>query len=331
MNDYPQQHATRRQTGILAALLVALVAVAAIISALAFSGGTAAGAGHFVGAAPASPHHTGATSSGPTRTVSPENPSGPSTRTAPLHHTPRSPGGGRGAGGTGPSADDGSGGSGGSGPGSGTRSHHHHRIPPHVTVRLSGPATYHGFCPVSLDYTATITVDRTPADISYHWVDGTASGVAHLHVTSSPVTVTRTLDPSSSTAGNIALEIVSPRTATSNPIHFDVECVDVTVGTATTNPPAYSGDCTRGIMFRTDVQVRVAGGPVTLHYRWVRSDGGVSAVQTATFAPGTSSQTLSNTWTLFQPAGTAHRWVQLQILDGPGWASNQSGFDHACV
>jgi hypothetical protein len=193
---------------------------------------------------------------------------------------------------------------------------------------------FEGFCPETLDYAATITVDHVPTDISYTWIDGTSAGLATLHVTHSPVMVTRSLTPADTTMGDISLEVVSPSSVVSNTVHFNVLCTHVTIGHATTNPPAYTGSCVRRITFTTTVPVTVTNGPLVLSYRWVRSDGAVSSVQTAFFGHGTSTQDLTFDWTQSNSSTVGapdNDWVQLQIVGTPGGVSNQSSFAIWCV
>ena len=204
--------------------------------------------------------------------------------------------------------------------------------PTHVSVSLAGPASYRGWCPIALTYTATITVDHTPADISYHWNDGTASaGAPTLHVTHSPVTVSRTINPSTSTSGSLSLDVLGPVPASSNSAHFVIACQGVSVSTRpTVSPAAYTGDCSRGITFTFTATVYATNGPFTVQYRWVRSDG-PDATQTLSFGPGSSSQTVHTTWTLSGPAGRTTRWAYLQILGDHGTTSDPVSFDIWCV
>jgi hypothetical protein len=204
--------------------------------------------------------------------------------------------------------------------------------PLHVSVSLAGPVAYRGWCPVRMMYAATITVDHTPADLTYHWNDGTASaGAPTLHVTHSPVTITRTIDPADSTTGSLSLDVLSPVSASSNVAHFSVMCQSVAVGTATVSPASYTGDCSRGITFTFTGTVSVTNGPLDLEYRWTRSDGSTGPTESLSFGPGSSTQAVHDTWRLGGSHGSQTFSEQLQVLGDHGTSSNPASFTIWCV
>lgn len=185
---------------------------------------------------------------------------------------------------------------------------------------------------MSLTYTATITVSHTPADVSYHWNDGSASaGAPTLHITHSPATVSRTINPSASTSGALSLDVLGPVPTSSNTAHYSIACQSVSVGHATVTPGAYTGDCSRGITFTFTDTVSVTNGPFVLQYRWVGSDGGIFQTQTLSFGPGSSTQTAHATWTLGGSHGSQTFSARLEILGDHGTSSNDAAFTIWCV
>ena len=319
MNE--QSHTTRN--AVIIAVLVALALAAAAVVGFAGSGGASVAGRAQSGSVPASAPSSTASSGSSSTDHSSATPSDPSSvhRHATGHLTSSSPPP------TSPS---------------------HHRTPStsvtplrhsipldwRTSARLRGPEAYDGFCPATLEYTATITVNHTPADVTYIWNDGTATAPVTVHVTHSPFVVTRSLRPSDSLTGTLALNVLAPEASSSATLHLNVVCIGVSVGHASTNPPAYTGDCSRGITFTTSVQVTVTNGPVLLHYQWVRSDGAAGAVSTAYFGPGTSTQTLTTAWYRTGSSvagGPEDASEQLWILDGSQPVSNVSNFSVWCV
>jgi hypothetical protein len=203
---------------------------------------------------------------------------------------------------------------------------------PVVHANLTGPVAYQGVCPATLEYSATVTVDpAATSDVTYNWNDGTASGAATVHLVHGTATITRTVTLSESGSGSVQLQVISPATVSSNTRSFRVECIGDTAGTASTTPLAYTGDCSRRITFTTTAAITVTNGPAAVTYRWLRSDGAPSAVQTVDFGPGTSTQSVSTTWSRSLSTGPERGWEQLEILTPVAGHSNQSAFSLWCV
>jgi hypothetical protein len=89
------------------------------------------------------------------------------------------------------------------------------------------------------------------------------------------------------------------------------------------DPNVYTGTCPTTVNFSATI---TANGPGTITYRWERSDGTVSPVQSSTFASA-GTQMVSTTWT--RGGGTG--WQLLHILTPRDAVSNQIGFTLTCV
>jgi len=91
----------------------------------------------------------------------------------------------------------------------------------------------------------------------------------------------------------------------------------------TVNPNVYTGPCPAIISFSAAI---TANGPGTITYRWERSDGTVSPVQSSTFASA-GTQMISTTWTM----GGGTGWQLLHILTPRDAVSNPIDFALTCV
>jgi len=94
------------------------------------------------------------------------------------------------------------------------------------------------------------------------------------------------------------------------------------------SPTSYTGSSCPHVFSFTGV-IRVAAGPVTVRYKWIRSDGAIAPEQTVSFS-GTGSQQATvggETWTL---SANGTHWEAIQILS-PGTAqSNHATFTLNC-
>jgi len=92
-------------------------------------------------------------------------------------------------------------------------------------------------------------------------------------------------------------------------------------------PASYSGTCPGRINF--DGTITYSGtAPLTISYRFIRSDGGTSAPVSMSFPPG--SHTVHYDWTL---GGPASDWVAIQIVSPAAMAteSNHAAFTLHCT
>jgi photosystem II stability/assembly factor-like uncharacterized protein len=100
----------------------------------------------------------------------------------------------------------------------------------------------------------------------------------------------------------------------------------VTGAVATVAPPSYAGTCPTTFSFQGTITSRAAG---TVEYRWLRSDGAMSAPQMLTF-PAAGSVDVFTSW-LLGGAGTAYSgWQRLEVLPPESTLSNLATFDLLC-
>ncbi len=89
-------------------------------------------------------------------------------------------------------------------------------------------------------------------------------------------------------------------------------------------PESYSGACPTTITFRGKITVTA---PMTVKYKFIRSDGAIAPEQTLVFsAPG--SKAVSTSWTLGK---TFSGWQAIQIISPEALKSNQASFSINCT
>ena len=120
-------------------------------------------------------------------------------------------------------------------------------------------------------------------------------GVAHLPDGSSgAASSSSTATPTSSTDtnGGSASPTTNPALPAGTPVPFVVTNVTVTT------PQDYVGPCssTTSLTFTATITVPAGTAGGTVSYRWVRSTGIESEDRMVTFAPGQTTQTVSDTW-----------------------------------
>jgi hypothetical protein len=96
---------------------------------------------------------------------------------------------------------------------------------------------------------------------------------------------------------------------------------------ARVSPVTHTGtDCPQTFTFTG--KIHVSHGPVTVRYRWIRSDGAISPVKAIRFSHRRSwTRTVSTTWTL-SASGT--HWAALRILSPRHIRSRQAAFTLTC-
>lgn len=99
----------------------------------------------------------------------------------------------------------------------------------------------------------------------------------------------------------------------------------VTGVTASVNPASFNGVCPRKFNFSATVTVN---GPVTVTYKWERSDGAIAPTRSITFV-GAGSQTVTETWTL--SPSSYNGWQRLHVLTPNDTTSNQATFTLTCI
>jgi len=101
---------------------------------------------------------------------------------------------------------------------------------------------------------------------------------------------------------------------------------------ASVTPATSSGfvRCDRGYTFTFSGSVSASRGPVTVRYRWVRSDGGTGPVGTLRFA-GPGPQTLPAARSVWRVGGRDHTgWAKLEVLTPDAALSNAAVFVYDC-
>lgn len=100
----------------------------------------------------------------------------------------------------------------------------------------------------------------------------------------------------------------------------------------TANPPVYSGKCPATVKFDGEISVRgMTGGPLTVTYEFIRSDGAKDTVpKTLTFQKD-GSQPVSTTWTLGgDKLPTFTGWQAVKVTAPTPAESNKATFTVKC-
>jgi hypothetical protein len=94
-------------------------------------------------------------------------------------------------------------------------------------------------------------------------------------------------------------------------------------------PAAYSGSCISQHESKFSGSVRTTTGPVTVKYRWIRSDGVNDATHLIRFAgAGVQAQALSYKWST---STSLTGWVQVEVLEPAYAKSTQATFTVTCT
>ncbi|KXK52113.1 MAG: hypothetical protein IPM61_06995 [Chlorobi bacterium] len=102
----------------------------------------------------------------------------------------------------------------------------------------------------------------------------------------------------------------------------------VTGAALSADPTSYNGPCPGVIKFNGKI---AANGQGTVKYQFIRSDGGVGAVQTLVFT-GPGSKPVSTTWTLGGPSLPEFAgWEAIKILSPNPMESNHADFKLVCA
>ncbi len=216
-----------------------------------------------------------------------------------------------------------------------------------ATVTVS-PSNYQGSCNATMLFTFTATFAAPTGNpggtASYIWTrsDGAQSGTAQT-ITFAPsqtVATATTTWQLGSTYGNgqqfwEAVQVQSPNTLTSNQGAFSFHCTSggtfqVTSVSAAVDAGSYT--CANGGQtFTFTATINVApntGGTVT--YDWLRSDGATHAPYTVSVPSGSSSVTVSTTWTVGYGIPNGTYWEQVQTTAPNSITSNQATFMMRC-
>jgi hypothetical protein len=211
-------------------------------------------------------------------------------------------------------------------------------IPPASASAVASvtPKNHSGPCGsgFKFDFTATITVTKGPVDVTYKWIrsDGAGAPVETLRFAGTgrqQKTVTDSWTLSASYTGWEAVQILTPNASQSNHANFTLTCSGPTASaTASVTPHEHTGSCSTGFKFTFNGTISVSSGPVSVTYKWIRSDGAIAPSETLHF-PGTGAQSkpVSDTWTL---SGDYSGWEAIEILTPNAVKSNRAMFTLTC-
>lgn len=198
------------------------------------------------------------------------------------------------------------------------------------------PKTRTGPCGsgVKFDFTATITVTKGPVNVTYRWIRSDGAGASEETVSfpgtgRQQKTVTDSWTISASYTGWEAIELYNPNSGQSNHANFTLTCSGPTASaTASVTPRDHTGSCSTGFKFTFNGTISVSSGPVTVTYKWIRSDNAGAQTQTLNF-PGTGAQSkpVTDDWTL---SGDYSGWEAIQILTPNSAQSNRATFTLTC-
>jgi len=219
-------------------------------------------------------------------------------------------------------------------PNSMTSNHAEFTVPPlggsvtHVAARVAG-RTEVDPDHLRFDFEGRITVD-SPMTVTYRWIrsDGaspptetlTFSSAGSRTVTSSwqlgkrdhPVTLWK------------AVEVLTPNTMTSNHAEFTVPAR----GGSVTNVEARVAGLTEvgpnQIRFSFEGRI-TADSPMTVTYRWIRSDGASAPVETLVFSSA-GSRIVSTSWQLGRGSHPVHLWQAVEVLTPNSITSGHANF-----
>ena len=181
------------------------------------------------------------------------------------------------------------------------------------------PPSYTGACPTTFTFTAQIFAQGT-GNITYRWErsDGAISQVGTALIgASGSATVSTTWQLGVSGTFWEAVHVLTPNDVVSAKASFTLNCgapppvAGKVIGIKTgVTPKDYKDVCPTKFIFTGAI---ITDGPATVTYRWERSDGATSPVQTLNFgAAGT--QTVQTTWQLGGSGMTFSGWEVIHVL-----------------
>jgi hypothetical protein len=180
-----------------------------------------------------------------------------------------------------------------------------------------------GPCPRTYTFTGSITTDGA-CTVTYRWErsDGSPGPVQAINFPSAgSVTVSEQWMVGGNYSGWERLHILTPTDGYSNPANFTQVCSGGVTNISVT-PSVAPGGCPRTFTF---TGIITASGPCTVTYRWERSDGASSPLQSLTF-PGAGSVTVTQSW----QTGISSGWMQLHVLTPNELVSGHAPFSQTC-
>jgi hypothetical protein len=182
-------------------------------------------------------------------------------------------------------------------------------------------------CPTNFIFSAAITAN-SPGTITYRWErsDGSATSVFGLtFANAGTLSVANQWSLAATTSGWARVHILSPIDATSNQANFSLNCAagfQVTNVLASANPTNFAGACPALLTFVGHVTANGAG---TATFRWERSDGATTAIQSANFTGGTEE--VRTQWAI--PV-SGPGWAKLHVLSPNDLLSGQANYLVQC-
>ena len=231
--------------------------------------------------------------------------------------------------------------------------------PVRVTATLGvRPASYSGNCPALITFRGHITVSQ-PTTVQYKFIrsDNASAPVQTLNFPragTQEVTTTWQLGgPGLPTySGWEAIQVISPVSVQSNKAQFRIRCagegqtgqqgaagqqpgqqgqqgipIDVKARLSA-KPASYTGNCPALITFGGYIAVNQ---PMTVQYKFIRSDNAEAPVQTLHFS-SKSRQEVTTTWQLGGPGlPTYSGWEAIQVISPVSVQSNRADFRIRCA
>lgn len=193
-----------------------------------------------------------------------------------------------------------------------------------VTARVD-PAAYLGPCPGTFNFSADIA--SRAGTVTYRWErsDGVTGPTETLTFSEAGTrTVTESWQPDGVGSFWERVHVLTPKDLYSNQAAFTNGCGAVTITAfAHVTPTAYVANCPGTFDLSGEV---TANGALTVTYRWERSDGVLSPIQTLNFS-GAGTQTVARSWQL-AAIGSFSGWIHL--LTPIDRTSNVATFMNTC-
>lgn len=169
-------------------------------------------------------------------------------------------------------------------------------------------------CPTPIIFGGQVVVNRGGAvTYRYERSDGTSGPVLTWNATDTATTFnwSYTWTVNASGSYGVRIHVLTPSDVTSNMAMTTLSCAapaaTVSISGAVVAPPI---NTICGLETHTFTTVVSASGPVTITYRWLRSDGASAPVETLVFSAA-DAKPVTTTWYL---GGIGTFWQQLEIL-----------------
>jgi hypothetical protein len=204
----------------------------------------------------------------------------------------------------------------------------------------AAPGSFKGTCPVSVTFSATISVTGGPVTVRFQWIRSDEAGGAVRTVRfdgsgAQSRTVRTIMSVGSAGGGDFSasaqLRLLSPSALTTARKTFVAACATPPRLSASVrvSPTTFTGACPH--VFTFTAVISITNGPATVRYRWTRADGATAPLETITFAQaGPASRTVQTTWTLGGAPNSYSLWQSIRFESEPGTA-NRANFTLTCT